>query len=171
MGLRAPGCLVPLRPRLPRCHGVGVHVIMLGQFGEALLTRLDRATHRRGRAGAAVQELSHQASRDGTSFYGTPSHLGTRSPQLRNVAGAGPASSPPPGCLAASRHRPREATGEDLVRPQRPWPQRARAARTPIGYGPGGSRAAGRHLSPPAWPASPPSRSQGASDAWSRPRP
>jgi hypothetical protein len=31
------------------------------------LTILDRPTHRRGRAGAAVEQLSHQASRDGKS--------------------------------------------------------------------------------------------------------
>jgi hypothetical protein len=43
------------RPLLPLRHGFGVQVITLGQLGDALSTLLDCATHRRGRAGAAVQ--------------------------------------------------------------------------------------------------------------------
>jgi hypothetical protein len=65
--LQAHGCLVHRRPLLPLRHGCGMHVLTLGQLGEALVTRLERTTHRRGRAGAAVPSLSPQASREGQS--------------------------------------------------------------------------------------------------------
>jgi hypothetical protein len=76
--LRAHGRIVPLCPLLPLRHGVGGQGITAGKLGDALLTLRDRATHRRGRAGAAVSSLSQKASREGRSSYVTPSHPGTK---------------------------------------------------------------------------------------------
>jgi integrase len=75
---RAHGGIVHLGPLLPLRHGFGVQGITLGQLGDAVLTLLNRATHRRSRAGAPVESLSQRASRDGKSPYLTPSHPGTK---------------------------------------------------------------------------------------------
>ena len=52
--------------------------VALSERFQALLTMWYRATHCRGRAGAAVEYLSHRTSRDGKSTYKTPSHPGTK---------------------------------------------------------------------------------------------
>jgi hypothetical protein len=75
---RAHGGIGPLGPLLPLRPGCGVPGLTRGQLGDALLTLLNRATHRRSRAGAAVESLSQRASREGKAPYLTPSHPGTK---------------------------------------------------------------------------------------------
>jgi hypothetical protein len=90
--LGSPGGLRPSMPCRPLGSRLGVQGVALGQCGDALLTRLERATPRRGRAGAPVSYRSRQASRDGHGADCTPSHLGTK--HLEDVA---PSSHPPWG--------------------------------------------------------------------------
>jgi hypothetical protein len=49
---------------LPRRHGLGMDVVARRARIPALVTMLSRSTHCRCRAGAAVESLSHRASRD-----------------------------------------------------------------------------------------------------------
>jgi hypothetical protein len=76
--LRPPRRLRHGRASRPRGHGLWVDGVALGERVEPLLTLWDRATHGRGRAGAAVESWSRKASRDGTSASKTPLHPGTK---------------------------------------------------------------------------------------------
>jgi hypothetical protein len=69
---------INVRAVLPLGSRLRVSIVARGQRREAFLTLLERATPGRGRAGAAVEEWSHQASREGTSPDHTPSHPGTK---------------------------------------------------------------------------------------------
>jgi hypothetical protein len=53
--LRAHRRIMHMRPFLPLGDRLGIEMIAFRKFGYALLTMLDRATQRRGRAGAAVE--------------------------------------------------------------------------------------------------------------------
>jgi hypothetical protein len=63
---------------LPLRHRLWIDVVALSEHFQALLTMLYRSTHCCGRAGAAVEYLSHRSSRHGKSTYDTPSHSGTK---------------------------------------------------------------------------------------------
>jgi hypothetical protein len=51
---RSPRGIVDVGALLPCRHRLRVYIVARGQLRSALLTRLERPTHRRGRAGAAV---------------------------------------------------------------------------------------------------------------------
>ncbi len=59
-------------------NGLGVDAVTLSEAQEARLTMLDRATHRRRRAGAAVKNLSHKARGESSICTFTPSLFGTK---------------------------------------------------------------------------------------------
>src|SRR5215212_3118348 len=62
LGLLGTGALVLDRGALlPLGRGLRIDAVAPGQHPQALLTMLDRATHRR-RAGASMQNLAHSAS-------------------------------------------------------------------------------------------------------------
>src|SRR5918912_4546599 len=67
---------------LPLGYGLRVDPVALGQYPQALLTMLDRATHCRRRAGAPMQNLAHSASFH-SNEKSAPSKHGTK--QLRKT--------------------------------------------------------------------------------------
>jgi hypothetical protein len=67
------------RPLLPLGDRCWMEMIAFRKFSSALLTMLDCPTHRRCRAGAAVEYLSPKASRDGNASYFIPYPLGLNS--------------------------------------------------------------------------------------------
>src|SRR5215212_3369340 len=72
---------------LPLGHRLRVEAVAPGQHPQALLTMLDRATHRRCRAGAPMQNLAQSASLH-SGEKNAPSNPGTK--QLpKNLASAG----------------------------------------------------------------------------------
>lgn len=60
--LGAGGQIVDRRAPLPLGHRFRIDPVPAGQQDQALLTLLDCSTHRRCRAGAPVEYLSHHAS-------------------------------------------------------------------------------------------------------------
>ena len=70
--------IMDIRPRLPFRPSLGMEVIPCGPLGETFLTLLERSTPCRGRAGAPVSSLAHQASCAGRCSDETPSHPGTK---------------------------------------------------------------------------------------------
>src|SRR5215212_3514608 len=62
---------------LPLCDGLRVEAVAPGQHPQALLTMLDRATHRRCRAGAPMKNLAHSASLH-SGEKNAPSNPGTK---------------------------------------------------------------------------------------------
>src|SRR3954449_2907492 len=64
---------------LPLGNGLRVDAVALGQAPQALLTLLDRSTHRRRRAGAPMKNLAHSASFQ-SDEKSAPSKHGTKHP-------------------------------------------------------------------------------------------
>ena len=64
-------------PVPPFGDGLRIDVIPGGKNPQALLTILDRATHRRRRSGAAVKNLSHSSLEVGSLRFLAPPLLGT----------------------------------------------------------------------------------------------
>src|SRR5215213_527953 len=62
---------------LPLCNGLRVEAVAPGQHPQALLAMLDRATHRRCRAGAPMKNLAHSASLH-SGEKNAPSNHGTK---------------------------------------------------------------------------------------------
>src|SRR5215207_4267428 len=92
---------------LPLGHRLRVEAVAPGQPPQALLTMLDRATHRRCRAGAPMKNLAHSASLH-SGEKNAPSNPGTKhlaahcaTPWL--LAAASLVSSPRAFCLTTSK--------------------------------------------------------------------
>jgi hypothetical protein len=83
----APGGLLHAGAWLPRRDRLWVYSVALSQLRSPCLTLVERATPGRGRAGAPLESLSHQASRAGLSWDWTPAHPGTKhiANQYRNA--------------------------------------------------------------------------------------
>src|SRR5215211_2145710 len=71
---------------LPLGDGFWIDAVAPGQHPQALLTMLDRSTHRRSRAGAPMKNLAHSASFH-SNEKSAPSKPGTK--HLRARVGAG----------------------------------------------------------------------------------
>ena len=74
---RPHGGILHRRSLAPLRDGLGIDVIACGERSQALLTMLDRATHRRRRCGAAVKYLSHNSLEVGIFTFRAPPLLGT----------------------------------------------------------------------------------------------